>query len=128
MHALRIKVYVIYYNYLIVKAVTPKISAIIPIERITTSLLVLVVSDTPVALVAFGKPVPPVEIGVLVVIEDTYWSVPVVRCVLIFVVKLFVMLIIIIVSDYLDSSHQQLLHGCLVLYHAQENTEHKDNL
>ena len=65
MHALRIKVYVIYYNYLIVKAVTPKISAIIPIERITTSLLVLVlvVSDTPVALV---KPVPPVEMGVLV--------------------------------------------------------------
>ena len=31
-------------------------------------------------------------------------------------------------SDYLDSSHQQLQHGCLALYHAQEDTEHKDNL
>ena len=47
-------------TYPIIKAVTPNIS---PIERITTSLLVLVVlvSDTPVALVEFVKTVPPVE-------------------------------------------------------------------
>ena len=79
-------------TYPIIKAVTPKISAMIPIERITTSLLVPVASDTPVPLVKFAKPVLPVEIVVLVIVEDIYWTLPVVvRCVLILVVKLFVM-------------------------------------
>ena len=74
----------------IIKAVTPKISAMIPIERIATSLLVVLVSDTPIPLVEFVKPLPPVDS-----VEDTYWSLPVVaRCVLILVVKLFVMLIL----------------------------------